>query len=633
MNKTVLILFLAFIPMSLYAQKAKHRSIGFKYYHLPSEPLLGAAKSFSITVSNTSTKVKVGNGRINKYLVLDGFERVEPQKADVLMQFSIYDVHTNASINSKEVEVKEDDKKVKKTKYFYHVSSETLAKFEMKYKTGQAIKLMSFNGSKYLFEAESGLFNTKKEAQDAFNKNKKALLQNADDSGLEKVLTDIRAFVFDHYAYQYSTVYESIATGKGKKHDYSDLDLALELYRNAAAEYGLKGVSSEFIRISNECIDIWKKAISEYDAGNKKARISRKNIDALYMNISIAYMYMTEFDTAIQAMEAALSVGKSDGYEKAQIRKIKERKKRYELNEKRKLTANTVLVANVTNTNPSGTTGMAAPAISLKGINPEYRIKRIVKKYHRGIDDYVDKMEYYYHGNRLSYIIKDTKQRIDSIAYDYNPRHINEQPYYYGKSGPKKWKTEQKYIRTYDITNGLVTKRTKLGEELIYKYNENGGLNALVRNKRDIGGYIMSKYKLTYQNDQLAKAQTFIFYQGDWTEHKDEALIFSNNGTVVNKLKGAKMYRAAMENGNIKKITKYKNFNESKEEFKYIYKYDPNGNIISQSFLNGYGDVETYEIEYEHKPGNEELFLATNDWPIFIYFHQLTFNEFFEVSY
>lgn len=632
MNKKILIILLVLLPISLNAQKARLRSASFNYYHLPADPLNGAANSYGLIVNNTSTKVKIGNDRVGKYLVLKGFEKKNISDADVIMELSVHGVQTNADIKSKEVEEKVDDEKVKKTKYYYYVSSKTSAKFEMRYKSSVLIKSMNFDGGDFLYEKESGLYDSKTEAQNAFNKNKKTLLQNADDSGLESILEHILAYVDDHYAYYYITKSETIATGKGKKYDYTDLDNALARYKDAAAEYGLNGVSEVFISISNECIDMWKNAISEYDAGNKKARISPKNIDYLYWNIGIAYLYMNDFDNALKTMQAALTVGKSKYSEKAQITFIKNRKTRYELNEKRKKEASnpsSLVIANNTN----GQTSEKAPAIVLKGINKAYRVKRVVKKYHRGIDDYIDILEYHYKGNQLAYIIKDTKLRIDSIAYDYNPRYINETPYYYGKSKPKVWIKDEKHAKTYDIQNGLITIRASISEELTYKYNQSGGLEALVRKVRDMGEYMMYKYTLTYQNGQLAKAQNFQFFQGDWSEHKGEALLFSKNGTVVNKLKGAQMYRVEMTGKHIKKITKYKNFNETKVEFKYIFNYDSNGNIIKQSFLNGFGNVETYEIEYEHKAGNEELFLGTNDWPINIYFHQLTFNEFFEASY
>ncbi|RLD67573.1 MAG: hypothetical protein DRI95_04570, partial [Bacteroidetes bacterium] len=287
MKKLILFALLGLLTHSIIAQKAKNRSVEFRYYHLPSNPLRGNVSKYAIIVNNTSTKVKIGNDRISKYLMLQGFEKTELSEADVIMDFSIYGVQTNADIKSKEVEEKVDDEKVKKTKYYYYVSSKTSARFKLKYKTGTMIKSMNFNGGEFLYEKESGLYDTKTEAQNAFNKSKKALLQNADDSGLESILENVSGYVNNHYAYYFVNKFESIATGKGKKYDYTELDEAIEVYKEAAAEYGVKGVSEGFIKKSNECIEVWKSAISEYDANDKNARISKKNIDRFYWNVAV----------------------------------------------------------------------------------------------------------------------------------------------------------------------------------------------------------------------------------------------------------------------------------------------------------------------------------------------------------
>ncbi|RLD69422.1 MAG: hypothetical protein DRI95_00160, partial [Bacteroidetes bacterium] len=389
--------------------------------------------------------------------------------------------------------------------------------------------------------------------------------------------------------------------------------------------------SEGFIKKSNECIEVWKSAISEYDANDKKARISKKNIDRFYWNVAVAYFYMNEFDKAVQTLNEAMTVGKSTASEKYFIGQIKNRKKRYELNEKRKLEASNPVAHNL-NKNMGGSVGKAV-AISLKGINPAYRVKKVTKKYHSGINDYIETTYFYYEENHLKYKIKDSKNRVDSIAYSYSHNRINEKPYYYGKSKSKDWKKEERYGVTYEILNGLITKRTKRGEELIYKYNGNGGLDALIRHTKNYQDDLMYKYALSYQQNKIVQVRTFRFFEGEWKEHKDLALNFNAKNFTVSIADRGMVYELDYRNGPLSRIQKYKNFNVEKEDFKYIFYYDEKGNVIKQSFKNSYGNVETYEIEYEQKKGNEELFLGTNDWAVNIYFHQITFNDFFEVSY
>lgn len=631
MNKLILLSLFALFSLSGIAQKAKNRSVEFKYYHLPSDPLSGAVSKYAVIVNNTSTKVKIGNARIKSYLNLQGFEKITPSSAGVILEFSVYGVQTNVDIETEEVKEKVDDKEVKKTKYYYYISSKTSSKFVLKYKSGTIIKSMNFNGGDFLYTHESGLYDTKAEAQKALNSKKTALLINADDSGLELVLETVKKYLDDHHAYYYLNKYESIATGKGKKYDYTELDEAVEVYKEAAAEYGVKGVSEGFIIKSNECIDVWKSAISEYDANDKKARISKKNIDRFYWNVAVAYFYMNEFDKAVQTLNEAMTVGKSTASEKYFIGQIKNRKNRYKLNEKRKLEANSTITSNL-NKNIGGSVGKAV-AISLKGINPNFRVKKVTKKYHSGINDYIETTYFYYEGNRLKYKIKNSKSRVDSIVYSYSHNKINEKAYYSVKSKGENWIKDEIKGVTYDILNRLITKRTKRGEELIYKYNSQGGLVALIRHTKNYYDDLMYKYTFHFNNNKLDQIKTFRFFEGEWKEHKDLVLNFNHSNSTVKIADRGFVYKLDYSNGLLLKIQKYNNFNIDKEDLKYIFKYDSNGNIIEQSFKNTYGNVETYEIEYEQKEGNEEMFLGTKDWAINTYFHQITFNEYFEVSY
>ncbi len=628
MNKFIFLSFFVLFSMNGIAQKVKNRSVEFRYYHLPSDPLRGNVSKYAVIVNNTSTKVKIGNDRIKHYLNLQGFGKVAPSSAGVILEFSVYGVQANVDVRTKEVTEKIDDKDVKKTKYYYHLSSKTSSKFVLKYKSGHIIKSMNFDGDNYLYSEESGLYDTKAEVQKVFNTKKVVLEKNADDSGLQLVLDEVKKYIDNHYSYYYIKKYESIATGKGKKHDYTDLDEAIEVYKEAAAEFGVKGVSEGFIKKSNECIEVWKSAISEYDANDKKARISKKNIDRFYWNVAVAYFYMNEFDKAVQTLNEAMTIGKSTASEKYFINQIDDRKSRFNKNEKRELETN----SQVNNISAIGL-GNKAAAVVLKGINPNFRVKKVTKKYHSGINDYIETTYFYYEGNRLKYKIKDSKSRVDSIAYSYNPRYINEKPFYYVKSKPKKWINDEKHGITYDILNGLITKRTKRGEELMYKYNEHGGLDALIRHTKNYQDDLMYKYVLSYQQNKFVQVRTFRFVEGEWKEHKDLVLNFNNRNFTVKQAEYGTVYELDYRNGPLSRIQKYKNFNVEKEDLKYIFYYDEKGNVVKQSFKNSYGNVENYEIEYEQKEGNEELFLGTNDWPVNIYFHQITFNDFFEVSY
>ena len=441
----------------------------------------------------------------------------------------------------------------------------------------------------------------------------------------------------------------------------------MALYREAAEEYNAKGVSEEFIRKSNQCIDVWKSAISEFDASNKKARISRKNIDKLYANIAFAYLYMNEFEKARQTVKVAMTVGKYESTEKSYIKKINDREARFKLNEKRKqeanntsVTTNAVVTTNTSSNTSSSTSSsnttnnsteststtstitttstnaglkMGIPlAVKLHGINDNYRVKKVTKNYSSSMSEISETTNYYYDGDKLRYTIKDSPKRVDSTSYIYTQGKIIEKVFYYTKSSGKNWLEDKKKTVSYNITNNRVVKKISKSEELIYKYNSAGGLNALII-KNLLYGNKMSKYTFHFNKEKLAQVKVFSFKDGDWVEEKDQVLIFNNKNFTVKQSDYGTVYELDYRNGPLSRIQKYNNFNVEKEEMSYLFIYDANGNISKQKFTNSYDRTENYEIEYENKKGNEKLFLGTKDWRANVLFHQITFNKYFEAAY
>lgn len=74
--------------------------------------------------------------------------------------------------------------------------------------------------------------------------------------------------------------------------------------------------------------------MEEYNPNDKKSRVSKKNADSFYYNIANAYLYMNEFDTAIEYINKGLEIDNSI-FIKAMITDIKDRKLRYKKNQER----------------------------------------------------------------------------------------------------------------------------------------------------------------------------------------------------------------------------------------------------------------------------------------------------------
>jgi tetratricopeptide (TPR) repeat protein len=58
-----------------------------------------------------------------------------------------------------------------------------------------------------------------------------------------------------------------------------------------------------------EAINVWKKALTESNPGDNKARINDKVTALIFYNIAEAYMWMSNFDEAEQYINKAINAG------------------------------------------------------------------------------------------------------------------------------------------------------------------------------------------------------------------------------------------------------------------------------------------------------------------------------------
>jgi tetratricopeptide (TPR) repeat protein len=143
-------------------------------------------------------------------------------------------------------------------------------------------------------------------------------------------MSAIKNYLTNQYGYYKTSSAATIATGKGKDSDYADADQLVIKFQEAANLYNA-GKQEEYNKLAMECIEGWEKILEEFDPNNKKARISKKNADVFYYNISNAYLYMNEFDKAIEYINKGLEVDNSV-FVKMMIPEIKDRKIRYQKN-------------------------------------------------------------------------------------------------------------------------------------------------------------------------------------------------------------------------------------------------------------------------------------------------------------
>ena len=116
----------------------------------------------------------------------------------------------------------------------------------------------------------------------------------------EEVLNAFISNLNNKYGYPIKQVGIPIARGKGKKHDYSDLEKAYNNFTVACNQIKENGMSVELTPTIDKCIQTWELAIAEYQPKTKKARIGDKNIGYINYNLAGAFFMKQEWDVALE---------------------------------------------------------------------------------------------------------------------------------------------------------------------------------------------------------------------------------------------------------------------------------------------------------------------------------------------
>ncbi|HHP7242928.1 MAG TPA: hypothetical protein ACFCUD_14730 [Cyclobacteriaceae bacterium] len=116
-------------------------------------------------------------------------------------------------------------------------------------------------------------------------------------------LMNSRNVLLSDYAYPRYTRRFIIASGKGRKHDYSDLDQAVVLMQEA---FTMITSGEEADSKLNAAIEIWDSALSEAQPNEKRARINEKITPMLKINKAIALLWKNDFEEADQLLKETL---------------------------------------------------------------------------------------------------------------------------------------------------------------------------------------------------------------------------------------------------------------------------------------------------------------------------------------
>ncbi|MBU8893525.1 MAG: hypothetical protein KOO66_12160 [Bacteroidales bacterium] len=303
-KRTVFLVVLVFLTVIAFAQKTDMKNIKVSYEQLPLQPLDLSVKTYN---SELSMNVTLENTDLNKlsnqYLKLQGYNKVETQE-DVLIKANFGEFQINKELITKDVFNVNEGKNV--TGYYYEITCEYPVRFSLIDNDGNTIfeqiiqhdeKLMNDDFEKWTYSIA--------ELDTKFNAEKEELFTDIKNKCDKKALLAIKNILANNFSYLPVTKKIKIASGKGKKMDYSDLESAIALMEKAFEMISSESATADVNIELNKAISIWEEVFKE-SSNDKKARINEVITTMLYYNIGISYWWMSDFAKAREYTDNAL---------------------------------------------------------------------------------------------------------------------------------------------------------------------------------------------------------------------------------------------------------------------------------------------------------------------------------------
>lgn len=303
------VLIFMFLNTPLFAQKINIRNIKISYNQLPLLPLDENIKTYSAELSMDVTLKNTDIDKINnQYLKLSGFKRVKEQN-DVLIKVTFGKFEYNKGL------IKEDVYNINMGKnmpgYYYKVDCIYPVNLSLLNEDGNAIfsqaiiyneRLMKFDYGKWTYSIS--------ELDNKLNAEKQELFTDLKNKCDKKALSEIKNILASNFSNIKVSKKIKVASGKGKKVDYSDLESAIRHMEKAFELISSESDSENANTELNKAVKIWENALKE-SSKSKKARINETVSTMLYYNIAIAYWWMLDFTKAIEYAKKALKFNSS----------------------------------------------------------------------------------------------------------------------------------------------------------------------------------------------------------------------------------------------------------------------------------------------------------------------------------
>ncbi|AUP80795.1 hypothetical protein [Flavivirga eckloniae] len=602
-NILFFVFFICFI--SITAQNTKSNKIEIAYTQLPTHPLEKDIKSYKLAFKNQSAIDFSGVFNPESKISIDGFEKklVDP---DFTVHIDISGFESKSYVTTN----KTGGLGASATQTYVYIIEGILQASTYIYD--------SRDGSTYYLDELKNIdeltiqnrskqsYNTEDEAKKALNLAKKKELNLLNEAVKKQFLSFISMYLNTKHGYSLKKEHYPIWSIKSKKFDYAKIDEAASNYNQAVVQISADGTPQSAKDLLKKSVLIWEDAVKQYDPNNKKARISTKNVGALYLNLVMANVWLQDFDKASLYFDKAKKAKGQFVWKPVIEKLLYTQKAGIEQDELRKKGA--LVIEKLETTDPNKKSYATDFLVS----NQKYRLKGVYFYEKRDRNAYSRRKHYDYTKSGIltavlnqTYLSKNFAKGSKDVKFEYDNdvSRIVYMSYY--DFGPKKDKGLQpvkyRYIKqgkiikeegfentlgAHDYTMEMIyndngqwlgfKKKSKetLLEGLDIKYEKEKVINFTKTLKLANNNYSHQKYVYSYENDRISKVDMYQDEGDNPTFQEQFGTInytYNNDGLLIKTKMSGPIYNEYIydANKNLIEVVKHQDTNHERITFEW----------------------------------------------------------------
>lgn len=211
--------------------------------------------------------------------------------------------------------------------YTPYVQAYVEIKYTFKHIDGTVLFEKDYTGDKKIISSSDlgGPYSQKSLAVKQKNEIGKAKLNDINNNLLKSFKSGLSEKLNSEFGFSCGDYTFKVIEGKGKKIDYSKSEKIVaelsELFKlgkktcNLDNKEEYQNTIKPIVQKLKEGVEIWESLVSEYDKGNKKAKVSDKNIAYFYTNLAFGYLFLKDYDKALENLDKASQFKNKDkGY-------------------------------------------------------------------------------------------------------------------------------------------------------------------------------------------------------------------------------------------------------------------------------------------------------------------------------